>query len=153
VEKLANGLKWTELDDALPLPLDFNNAMTPVLLKISDIAQLDQETLRVDQLAPGRYDLTIDGKAVASFSNEELQQGVNLALYKTPMVEQARGVDWDEERRGSLDLAHFILVGEVKQTPTSAVAEGKLVEGEDEKQAAARTDHDPKPHKFELHRQ
>jgi lysophospholipase L1-like esterase len=153
LEKLANGLKWTQLDDALPLPLDLNNAMTPVLIKVSDIAQLDQMTLRVESLAPGRYDLTIDGKAVASFSRDELQQGVNLALYKTPMLDQARGVDGDEERRASLDLAHFILVAEIKQSPTSAVAEEKLIQGEDEKDAAARTDHDPKPHHFELRRQ
>jgi lysophospholipase L1-like esterase len=153
VEKLANGLKWTQLDEALPLPLDFNNAMTPVLVKVSDIAQLDQETLHVESLAPGRYDLTIDRKAVADFSREELQQGVNLALYKTPMLDQARGVDGDEERRATLDLAHFILVAEIKQSPSSAVAEEKLIEGENEKDAAARTDHEPKPHKFELRRE
>jgi len=150
VEKLANGLRWTQLDDALPLPLDFNNAMTPVLLKVSDLAKLDEMILRVESLAPGRYDLAIDGKPVASFSREELQAGVNLALLKTPMLDQARGVDWGEERRASLDLAHFILLAEVKQTPASAVAEDKLVEGEDEKGAAARADHDTKPHKFEL---
>ncbi len=153
VEKRGNGLKWTQLDDALPLPLDFNNAMTPVLLTVSNIAQLDQMILRVESLAPGRYDLTIDGKAVASFSRDELQQGVNLALLKTPMLEQARGVDWDEERRSSLDLAHFILVAEVQQSPTSAVAEDKLSQGEDEKDAAARADLVPKAHNFELHRQ
>ena len=37
-----NGLKWTQLDEALPLPLDFNNAMVPMLVKISTIAQIDQ---------------------------------------------------------------------------------------------------------------
>jgi lysophospholipase L1-like esterase len=153
VEKLANGLKWTQLDDALPLPLDFNNAMTPVLLKVSDIAKVDQQILRIESLDPGRYDLAIDGKPAGSFSREELQAGVNLALVKTPMLEQARGVDWDEQRRDSLDLAHFILVAEVKQSPTSVVAEDKLVEGEDEKQAAVRAEHDPKPHKFELKQQ
>jgi len=153
VEKSATGLKWTQLDDALPLPLDFNNAMTPVVLKVSNLAQMDQELLRVESLAPGRYDLTIDGKPVAAFSHEELQQGVNLALLKTPMLDQARGVDGDEERRATLDLAHFILVAEVKQSPTSSIAEDKLKEGEDEKDAAARTDLAPKPHKFELRRQ
>ena len=39
LEKSIAGLKWTQLDEALPLPLDFNNAMTPVLLEISDIAK------------------------------------------------------------------------------------------------------------------
>jgi len=156
VTGLANsvdGLSWTQLDEALPLPLDFNNAMTLVLVKVSDIAQLDQEILRVPALGPGQFALTIDGKAVASFSGEDLERGVNLALYKTPMVDQARGVDWDEERRSSLDLARFILLAEVKQDTTSPITENKLIEGEDEKEAAARKDHDPKPHKFELRRQ
>jgi lysophospholipase L1-like esterase len=153
VAKSADGLSWTQLDEALPLPLDFNNAMTPVLVKVSDIAQLDQEILRVESLGPARFELTIDGKAVATFSGEELEHGVNLALYKTPMVDQARGIDWDEERRSSLDLARFIVLAEVKQSPTSSVAEDKLVEGEDEKETAARKDHDPKPHKFQLRRQ
>lgn len=152
VEKSENGLKWTELDEALPLPLDLDNAMTPVLLKVSAIAEVDQETLRVERLAPGRYDLTIDGKPVAGFSAEELEHGVNLALLKTPMLDQARGVDFDEQRRATLDLAHFILVGEIKLGATSALAEEKLVQGEDEKDAAARTGHDPRPHQFELRR-
>jgi hypothetical protein len=69
------------------------------------------------------------------------------------MVDQARGVDWDEQRRASLELARFILMAEVKQSPTSSVAENKLAEGEDEKQGAALKEHDPKPHKFELRRQ
>ena len=151
--KSADALSWTQLDDALPLPLDFDNAMTPVLLKVSDIAQFDQQILRVQSLGAGRFELTVDGKAVASFTSEELDRGVNLALLKTPMVDQARGVDWDEQRRASLELARFILMAEVKQSPTSSVAENKLAEGEDEKQGAALKEHDPKPHKFELRRQ
>jgi lysophospholipase L1-like esterase len=153
VEKLVNGLKWTQLDDALPLPLDFNNAMTPVLVKVSDIAQMDQTMLRVESLAAGRYDLAIDGKVVASFSREELQQGVNLALYKTPMLDQARGIDWNEERRSYLDQARFILSAEVKQSSTSAVAQDELRQAQDELATGLRKDLDPKPHHFELRRQ
>jgi lysophospholipase L1-like esterase len=152
LERSKDGIKWTQLDEALPLPLDFNNAMTPVLLQVSNIAQLDQMTLRVESLEADRYELLIDAKPVAEFTRDELQHGVNLALYKTPMLDQARGVDGDEERRALLDLAHFILIAEIKQNPASAVAEAKLIEGEDEKDAAARTDHDPKPHSFELRR-
>jgi len=153
VDRSENGLKWTELDEALPLPLDFDHAMTPVLVKVSAIADVDQETLRIERLAPGQYDLTIDGKSVASFSDAELQHGVNLALYKTPMLDRARGIDWSENRRAFLDQARFILSAEVKQTPTSAVAEDKLGQGEDEMTAALRKNLDPKPHRFELRRQ
>jgi lysophospholipase L1-like esterase len=152
VERSETGLKWTELDEALPLPLDFNNAMTPVLVKVSDIAQLDQMMLRVESLGPGRYELSIDGNAVARFSGEELQSGVNLALLKTPMLDQANGIDWSENRRMFLDQARFILSAEVKQTPTSSAEEDTLRQGEDEIAAKLRKDLDPKPHHFELRR-
>jgi hypothetical protein len=153
LERSTDGLQWTQLDDALPLPLDFNNAMTPVLLKISDIAQLDQMTLRIESLDPGQYELSIDAKPVAGFSREELQRGVNLALYKTPMLDQARGIDWTEDRRATLDQARFILSAEVKESATSGVAEDKLRQAQDELAAAIRKDLDPKPHHFELRRQ
>jgi hypothetical protein len=114
---------------------------------------MDRQMLRVEGLEPGVYQLSIDGKAVASFTREELQQGVNLALVKTPMLEQALGVDWSEDRRIALDLARFILSAEVKQSATSTAAEAKLWDGEDELAAAIRKDAEPKPHHFELRRQ
>jgi lysophospholipase L1-like esterase len=153
LEKSAKGLTWTQLDDALPLPFDFNNAMVPMLIKISDIAQLDELRLRVESLEPGRYDLLIDGKMIASFSSEELMHGVNLALYKSPMLDQARDVDWNEDRRAKLDLARFMLSADIKQTATSGVAEDRLRDAEDELDAATRKDLPPKPHRFELRRQ
>ena len=153
LERSANGLKWTQVDEALPLPLDFNNAMVPMLVKTSTIAQMDQMILRVDSLAPGRYDLTIDGKAIASFSHDQLQHGVNLALDKTPMLDQAREIDGKEDRRATLDLARFVLSAEIKQSATTGVAEEKLREAGDELEAAARKDLDPKPHHFDLRRE
>jgi len=75
LEKSADGLNWTQLDDALPLPLDFNNAMTPVLLDVSDIAAFDRLILKVDSLEAGNYQLSIDNKPIAVFSSEQLQHG------------------------------------------------------------------------------
>jgi lysophospholipase L1-like esterase len=152
VEKTASGLKWTQRDEALPLPFDFNNAMIPMLLKISDIAPMDQMTMRVESLGLGRYELVVDGKTIASFSGEELQHGVNLALLKSAMVNQARDVDWNEERRATFDLTRFVLSTEIKQTATSGVAEDKLREAEDEVDAGMRKELEPKAHQFELRR-
>lgn len=143
----AGGLKWTQLDDALPLPLDFNNAMIPMLLKISDVAQLDQMILSVESLKPGQYELRIDEKEITSFSRDELQQGVNLAFYKTPMNAQARGLDWNADRRAALDLARFVLSAEIKKTADSAVAETRLQDAQDDLSTATRK---VKPHQFEL---
>jgi lysophospholipase L1-like esterase len=152
-EKTTTGVKWTELDEALPLPLDFNNAMTKVLLGVSDIANLDEETLSVDALSPGRYQLFIDGKPIAIFSREELERGVNLALLKTPMHDQARGIDWYEDRRATLDQARFILSAETTQKPDPTSAEDRLRAAEEELAATIRTKLPPKEHNFELRRQ
>jgi lysophospholipase L1-like esterase len=148
----TDGLTWTQTDEALPLPLDLNNAMTPVLLAVSDIAKLDQLTLRVESLQPGQYELSIDGKAVATFSSEQLGQGVNLALDKTPMLEQAREIDRNEEERAALDRARFILSADLKETPHSALAEATLRQAGDESAATVRSSLQPHPHKFALRR-
>ncbi|MGD0730726.1 MAG: SGNH/GDSL hydrolase family protein [Terracidiphilus sp.] len=153
LEKSAHGLTWTQLDEALPLPLDLNSAMTPVLLTVSNIADFDSEILRIESLEPGQYRLLIDAKPIAVFSREDLERGVNLALYKTPMLGQARGIDWEEERRAALDEARFILSAEVKQTATSPAAEERLAQAQDELAATIRTSATPKPHNFELRRQ
>jgi lysophospholipase L1-like esterase len=150
--KSKDGLEWTQLDDALPLPLDLNNAMTPMLLEISDIARLDRMILRVESLDAGQYQLSIDGKTVASFSRDELQEGVNLALIKTPMLQQAREIDGTEEQRATLDRARFILSADVKLSASPAAAEATLLDAQDQLAAAIRKDLDPKPHHFELHR-
>jgi lysophospholipase L1-like esterase len=149
----ASGLKWSEVDDALPLPFDFNNAMTPVLLGISNIADLDREMLRVNSLERGRYQLLIDSKPAGVFTQDELHSGINLALMKTPMVDQARDVDSTEEQRAALDRARFILSADVKPNPDSAAAEERLRQAANELAASVRKDGKPHAHEFELRKQ
>jgi hypothetical protein len=150
VAATTTGMSWTQRDEALPLPLDLNSAMTPVMLAVSDVAQVDQEILRVDGLGAGMYALRVDSKLVATVSREELQTGVNLALLKTPMWEQARGIDFLEERRGMLDQARFVLAEELKAKETSAAAETRLWEAQDELAGKMRAELTLKPHSFEL---
>jgi lysophospholipase L1-like esterase len=152
VVRSEDGLEWTQLDDALPLPLDFNNAMTPMLLEISDIERLDRMMLRVESLDAGKYQLFIDGKVIASFSREELQQGANLALLKTPMQQQARGIDGTEEHRATLDLARFIMTADVKRRTNSTAGEAAVLDAQDQLAAVIRKDLEPMPHHFELRR-
>ncbi|MGH9344718.1 MAG: hypothetical protein ACRD19_13275, partial [Terriglobia bacterium] len=60
---------------------------------------LDSETLKVTGLTAPTYALKIDGTTAGTFSNEQLAEGVNLAQYDTPMMEQAdRALDlvWQE---------------------------------------------------------
>lgn len=50
---------------------------------------LDRETLKVKGLSANAYALTIDGDAVGTFTKQQLSQGINLARYQTPMMDQA----------------------------------------------------------------
>jgi hypothetical protein len=53
---------------------------------------LNQQIVRVNGLASGRYVLTIDGAPVGTWSETELAQGVNLAILDTPMSREAMDV-------------------------------------------------------------
>jgi lysophospholipase L1-like esterase len=143
-------LQWTQADDALPLPLNLNDGMVQFVLSVSDLAQMDQQMLRVDHLSEPRYTLKIDGRVIASFKHEELAAGVNLALYATPMLSQARDVDGIELKRTRLDEANFILAIEDPKAPdaagaTKAIEEKDAALAEQQRKAAL-----PLPHVFEL---
>lgn len=53
---------------------------------------LDQEPLTVFGLKEGVYSLRIDGQSVGTFTNDQLAKGINFALFKTPMSDQAMSV-------------------------------------------------------------
>src|SRR5881394_4186515 len=70
--------------------------MTPSALAVScsDVLDsLDHEVLKITGLDAGRYSLHIDGgKPVGTFTREQLNEGLNLALLPTPMSKQAAKV-------------------------------------------------------------
>lgn len=150
VEQTGEGLKWTELEYGLPLPLMRTNASEALLLEVSDIEkELNQEMLRVTGLAPGRYTLSIDGNAVDTFSPEALESGINLADYPTPMFHQAQSVGWLVRDR---DETHF-----VHARMRARGAEVGSVDGKDAMQVFEDMQEDllyqaavPKPHVFRL---
>jgi lysophospholipase L1-like esterase len=92
------GLRWTETEQSLPLPLApmaeaDDTGVIALALKNSDIwTALNDETLKVTGLPSGRYTLRIDGMGAGEFSNTVLQEGINLAMYHTPMTEQSMQV-------------------------------------------------------------
>ena len=92
--KYKNGqVSWTQLDNALPLPINLQDKEVALGARSSDLIQaLDQEPLKVTGLAPGHYGLKIDGEDVGAFSNSELAAGINLAILPTPMLRQAKAV-------------------------------------------------------------
>jgi lysophospholipase L1-like esterase len=143
-------LSWTQLDSALPLPLDLENGMVQFVLSISDLADMDRQILCVDHLPAPRYTLKIDGRTLSSFSREQLAAGVNLALYPTPMESQARDVDGIELKRTRLDEAHFILAIEDPVAPDAAAATKAIEEKDVILQEAQRKTAQPVAHQFEL---
>ena len=143
-------LKWTQLDQALPLPLELNDAMTQFLLEISDIPSLDRQMLRVTGLSAASYSLSIDDQKIGTFSRDELASGINLALYSTPMEQQAKSIDWAADDRSRLSGTRFDLMTEDPAIPRRAEGVGildaldaRMVDGE-------YRNAQPKPHTFEL---
>ena len=150
LEQSPDGLKWTELEYGLPLPLARSNAKDAMLLDFTGIEQkLNREILRVTGLNAGRYALSIDGDPVDTFSPEALEAGVNLADYATPMFHQAQRVSWLVRDR---DEAHYIHLRMRVRNADTGVDEGKDVlqvfenSLEDSIYEAAT----PKPHVFRL---
>jgi hypothetical protein len=143
-------LKWTQTDNALPLPLPLDDSRVQFVLSISGLAEMDQQLLCVKNLPAAQYVLKIDDKKIDSFTRERLSSGVNLALYSTPMESQAKGVDGIEEKRTRLDEARFLLTIEDPKAANGADA----LQAIDSKDAALvaeqRTAAQPKPHHFEL---
>jgi lysophospholipase L1-like esterase len=105
-------LSWSQLDQAVPLPLVLEDPTTQFLFRVSDLAALDQQILRVTGLTAPRYQLSIDGKKIASFTPDQLSGGVNLALYNTPMEQQAQAIDWTADDRAKLSGTRFDLLTE-----------------------------------------
>jgi lysophospholipase L1-like esterase len=151
VERDERSLRWTATEQSLPLPFNRDNVNDALLLQISDIQQqLNQEPLRVTGLDAGQYNLTIDGGLVGAFSADDLQKGINLADYKTPMFSQAQRVGWLISDR---DQAYQIHLRMVIRNADTGTQEGKpdLMDAfENSLEDAIYDAALPVPHKFSL---
>jgi lysophospholipase L1-like esterase len=151
--KAHEGLSWTQLDEALPMPVDLNDAASALAVNSSDFMDaLNREILKVSGLEGKEYALKIDGETVGKFATEKLEQGVNLALLPTPMMKQAQQVHkltlqhndihfarWRQiQVKVSSDLPHLKQALDALDTLEADVVK--------EQRAAAQ----PKPHKYEL---
>ena len=143
---------WTELDDALPLPLDDKNVANHFLFQISDIQRdLNRQPIVVQGLKPGTYHLTIDTIPVGNFSDADFAHGVNLTDFGTPMRGQAYAVSWLIRDR---DDAHYVrmrmLVNQMKYGDPAEPGAASLLQFESELQKRIYETAQPKPHKFQL---
>ena len=92
---------FTALEQALPFPVDPSAQEILELLPIEQ--ELNQERVAVTGLAPGTYELLIDGGAVGRYTADEFAKGVNLAMNAAaPQVKQAQAVaKLNEARRAA----------------------------------------------------
>jgi lysophospholipase L1-like esterase len=121
-EKKTDELQWTEIENALPLPLPLT-ATDPVsnaALEAGNVEALDQETLIITGLAAGSYALTIDDQPVANFTADALQRGINLARMATPMLRQSQTLAWETEHRNGLERLLFTIIAGTFQHPEAA---------------------------------
>lgn len=152
LRKDKKSVTWLEVDQALPLPLPSKDSdpFVDLVVRSSDLIEaLDQEMLRIQGLAPGNYELRIDGKSVGVFDHNQLTSGINLALLETPMLEQARMVAFDTERKNEIDKARSGLVQQ-EMSPTSRTAANELSEFQEHAVEQQRKDARPVPHRYSL---
>jgi lysophospholipase L1-like esterase len=143
-------LSWTQLDRALPIPLEMNDPITQFLLQASDLASLDRQILRVTGLIAPLHTLSIDGKKIGTFTREELNLGVNLALYQTPMEDQAKSIDWAADDRAKLSGTRFALLTSTESDTSRHEAIDSLDRLDREMIDREYRNAQPKPHTFEL---
>jgi len=86
-------LRWTQLDRALPMPIDLTDPVIDMAVGASGfISKLDLQPFKVTGLGTGPYALRIDDQQVGVFRPAELARGINLATLPTPMSKQANDV-------------------------------------------------------------
>jgi lysophospholipase L1-like esterase len=146
----ANGITWTALEHSLPVPFSTDDPLMKFTVRVGNLETMDQEVLQVRGLVADRYSLQIDGKPVLDLTKQQLNAGVNLALLPTPMLDQARGLEWLEDRKMKMDAARFALEGEMPSTPGATDAARVLRAAETALTTEQRHDAQPKPHKFAL---
>ncbi len=93
LSRLDGAVRWTQLDESLPFPIDAKDPVVELAVRSSDvIAALDRQEVRVANLPAREYALTIDGEPVGTFTADQFAAGVNLAALATPMTRQAAEV-------------------------------------------------------------
>jgi lysophospholipase L1-like esterase len=147
-----NTLTWTETEAALPLPLSATkNEADALILRLTDITQqLNQEPLRITNLPPGTYNLTIDDTTIGTFTAAALASGINLAEYATPMQQQAQNVAYpvsDSAESRHTDLRRQIDGIDLASSPTIP---GTLETLQSREQAQIYNAATPKPHHYQL---
>jgi lysophospholipase L1-like esterase len=154
----STSVVWRQTDEALPMPVDLNDPVIALAIRSSDFeASLNQQTMKISGLTAAKYTLHIDGQSIGEFTQDELGQGLNLAMRSTPMSKQAAAVHSLTQRHNDIHFMRWrqiqVPMSKFKSTQIERAAK-QLMDALDEEEvrvvsqqrAAAR----PENHKFEL---
>src|SRR6266498_2361864 len=156
--KTGEDISWTQLDEALPMPVDLNDPVVALAIKSSDFIQaLNQQTLKVTGLTAANYNLKIDGDEIGSFTKEQLAEGINLASLPTPMAKQAAEVHKLTLQHNNTHFQRWrqiqVPLAESKSANVQKAVKD-LMDALDEEEAGVvkqqRAAAQPKPHQFQL---
>ena len=156
--KTDDKISWTQMDEALPMPVDLNDPVVALAVKSSDfISALNQQTLKVTGLHAANYGLQLDGDEVGSFTREQLADGINLATLPTPMAKQAAEVHKLTLQHNNIHFQRWrqiqVPLAENK-TPKVQAATKELMAALDEEEADVvkqqRAAAQSRPHQFQL---
>ena len=154
IQRSAQGLLWTQLDDALPMPINTADPLVALAVRSSDfVAVLNQQPLKVRGLPGARYSLNIDGEPAGVFNAPQLTEGINLAELATPMARQAAEVHALTLRHNNIHAARWRQV-QVPMEKSNSSHLSKALDALDELEAAVikeqRAAAQPRPRRFEL---
>ena len=156
--KAGNELSWTQLDEALPMPVELNDPVVALAVKSSDFLQaLNQQTLKVTGIRAANANLKIDGDEMGSFTKEQLAEGINLATLPTPMAKQAAEVHKLTLQHNNIHFQRWRQIQvplDEGGTPKVQKAARDLMAALDEEEAdVVKEQHaaaQPRPHQFQL---
>lgn len=150
----GSSLGWNQVDAALPMPLDSNDKALALAVRSSDFNEaLNRQPLKVTGLKAGKWRLRIDADDVGTFTKEELEKGIDLAVMRTPMARQAAKVHALTRKHNDVHFWRWrnVQLGFDEQPlPEVAQAAQSLDRLEYALIAAQRDAAQPKPHRYEL---
>ena len=154
ISRTGGALSWTQQDQALPFPVDWQDGPVSVAAYSSDfIPAIDDQPLRVKNLKPGDYTLKIDGRAIVTYPADQFARGINLATLATPMLEQAAGVLKLTNQHNDVHVSRWRLI-QVPLAPYGLPHYGTALADldtlEQETVARQRAAAQPKPHNYEI---
>ena len=145
-------LTWSALEASLPMPIDTHDPLIQFVDKTAHVAdRISLQRLAVRGLRPGKYRLSIDGKAVATFTNRELTAGINLSAVATPMSEQANKLlDLTRKRAYVRHVRWHDIEWKLGPEVNAKAASAGLTKLEDDLRRQQLSTAKPKPHQFSL---